>query len=335
MGLPQKATRGSLTVAFIMMSSFLPVQIYGMESPDNSVQQNLMAPDKQEMESYLSSVSAATRHSYFFADAIGLNSNSILREEREHLQGAETASREGSKRPNTRVKKDIVKNSSEQSMHMLVADAGMNWQAGKLDVPGNDLSHLNIGKEFPTTFSGQLGGGGGGLGVGLPGQGGAGPLGTRVIPMLRISERYDSNVFFIPKTPGLRTEDYVTTVSPQLFVQDSRSFAFTILNVGAVGEYYAINQGLNYIGFNAALASNLTPLVQRYFPGATLRISDTYTYTPNPPGFLNGNQNYSGTISNEIIDELPVSDQFVRSLQAFRVNTKANTLNASGRYPEK
>ena len=222
--------------------------------------------------------------------------------------------------------------SVQQSLMGPVAAASVNWQAGTLDVMGNTLRNLTSGNtEFSKRFSAQLGAGG--LGVGLPGQGGAGQIGTRVIPILSISERYDSNVFFVPKIPGLKREDYVTSVSPQLYVQDSRHFAFTTLNVGAIGEYYAINQGLNYIGYNAGLASNLTPLVQRYFPGATLRVSDAFTYTPNPPGFLNGNQAHSAIVGNEITDELPVSDQYVRSLQAFRVNTKANTFNINGTYP--
>ena len=332
-GLRKKAFRSCLAGVCIILGALLPVQIYAMESLDNAMQRRFMASDTQEMKSYLSSVATATKHSYFVGNEIGLSSKAIVGGEKDYLQDAETARRAGSNGLNI-WKKDVVKNSSGQGGHMLVADAGMNWQAGELGVARNYLNHLNIGNtEFPATFSEQFGGGGGGLGVGLPGQGGAGPLGTQFIPMLRISERYDSNVFFVPKTPGLKLEDYVTMVSPQLFVRDSRSFAFTTLNVGTVGEYYAINSGLSYIGFNGAVASNLTPLVQRYFPGATLRISNAYTYTPNPPGFLNGNQNYSGTISNEIIDELPVSDQFVRSFQAFRVNTKANTFNVTGSFP--
>jgi hypothetical protein len=229
--------------------------------------------------------------------------------------------------------------SVQQSLIGPAAAVGVNWQAGTLDVLGDTLRNLTSGNtDFSKRFSEQVGGGGaglggGGLGVGLPGQGGAGQIGTRVIPRLSISERYDSNVFFVPKIPGLKREDYVTSVSPQLFVQDSRSFAFTTLNVGAIGEYYAVNQGLSYIGYNAGLASNLTQLVQRYVPGATLRVSDAYTYTPNPPGFLNANQNHSATIGNEITDEIPFSDQYVRSIQAFRVNTKANTFNISGSYP--
>jgi hypothetical protein len=186
---------------------------------------------------------------------------------------------------------------------------------------------------FLEQFGGGTGLGAGGLGVGLQGQGIVGPLGTRFIPMLNVSERYDSNVFFAPKIPGLRLEDYVTTVSPQLFVQDSRALAFTTFNVGAIGEYYAVHQGLNYIGFNAGIASNLSPLVQRYIPGAAVRISNAYIYTPNPPGFLNRNQSYSDAVSTSIIDELPVADQYVRSVQAFRVNTKANTFNISAAYP--
>jgi hypothetical protein len=42
---------------------------------------------------------------------------------------------------------------------------------------------------------------------------------TKVIPSLSLSERYDSNVYFVP---GRNLEDYVTTVSPQLRVIHKR-----------------------------------------------------------------------------------------------------------------
>lgn len=179
-------------------------------------------------------------------------------------------------------------------------------------------------------FSQQYGSGGLGLAPVMEAQG---VPGTRFIPLLTISERYDSNVFFAPKLPGLKREDYVTSTSPQLFIQDSREFGSTTVNLGATAEYFVVNSGLSYVGFNGGIASNLSPLVQRYVYGATLRISEAYTYTPNPPGFLAGNQNYFGIISGDITDRLPVSDEYVRSLQAFRVNTRSNTVRLRGSIP--
>jgi len=75
----------------------------------------------------------------------------------------------------------------------------------------------------------QLGGGmsgstGGGLGS-IPGVAFGGATdpsmiqlkeGFHVIPSIMVGERYDSNVFYAPKTPGLNREDFVTTTVPQV-----------------------------------------------------------------------------------------------------------------------
>ena len=79
--------------------------------------------------------------------------------------------------------------------------------------------------------------------------------GFRIIPTIMVGERYDSNVFFRPPTPGLDREDYVTTASPQI----RGLYAGSLISVnavgGATGEYYAKNTGLNYIGDNARCLS--------------------------------------------------------------------------------
>ena len=36
-----------------------------------------------------------------------------------------------------------------------------------------------------------------------------------VVPSICVAERYDSNVFFRPATPGLQRDDFVTTVNPR------------------------------------------------------------------------------------------------------------------------
>lgn len=326
----------SFIVGVIMVGVHLPVQIYGMEPPGSSGYKGLMGQDQdgQKSGSFFSNVVSPRGRSFSGNEKIQPDNASAIGESENEFAGLEVPSWEGGTGAGAKLL-NIAGNNSGQQVPVAVAAAGMTWNSEIWDILKDGSRSIGSdGLEFPTTFSAQSAGGGtGGLGVGLPTQGSSGPPGTRFIPMLSISERYDSNVFFVPKIPGLRLEDYVTTVSPQLFVQDSRSFAFTTLNIGAVGEYYAVNRGLSYIGYNAGVTMNLTPLVQRYFPGATFRVSDAYTYTPNPPGFLNGNHRYSGMVDNEILSELPISDQYINSLQAFRVNTKANALTVNGSVP--
>lgn len=325
----------SFIVGVMTVGAHLPVQIYGMEPPNSSGYKGLMDLDDRKSGSYISSISSARERTSFRVEAIGPDSISAMGEEGNDIAGLEAVRTEGGKGADAKLL-DTVRNNSGQQAPALVADAGMAWNPEIWDVlKGGPRSVGSVVLEFPPTFSEQSAGvgGAGSSGVALPTRGSRSPPGTLFIPLLSISERYDSNVFFVPKTPGLHLEDYVTRVSPQLFVQDNRSFAYSTINVGATGEYYAVNQGLSYIGYNAGVSMNLSPLVERYFPGATFRVADAYTYTPNPPGFLNGNNQYSGIVGNDILSELPISDQFINSLQAFRVNTKSNALTVNGSFP--
>ena len=133
---------------------------------------------------------------------------------------------------------------------------------------------------------------------------------TNVIPSLSLSERYDSNVLF---RPGVNLEDYVTTVSPQVRVIHKRQLIDAIVGGGATAEAYVKNPGLNYVAGNAFVDLNLDRAMSELVSGLGLRLSDSYTYTPQPPSFAaptGGSQ---------------VSDSFVRGIQAQRANSHTNT----------
>lgn len=132
---------------------------------------------------------------------------------------------------------------------------------------------------------------------------------TNIIPSLRLSERYDSNVFFIP---GSRLEDYVTTVSPQVRVVHKRQLMEATIGGGVTAEAYAKNPGLNYVAANAVLDLNLDGVMNELVRGLGLRISDTFYYTPQAPAFAAP----SGG------GEVPES--FVRGIQTQRANSRTN-----------
>jgi len=185
---------------------------------------------------------------------------------------------------------------------------------------------------FLPRFDTQAGGpslGAGGLGVGLPSQGG-GPPGLRIIPLIGMTERYDGNVFFAPKLPGLDRQDWVTTVSPRVFLQDNGRIIGSTVYAGATGGYYAKNTGLSYIGYNAGGSLNVTGLLRRFVPEASLYLTGAYTYTPLPPAFLDGGGQSNPGVGEEITSQLPTADTYVRGIQSQRVNTTTYTAGMTG-----
>ena len=106
-----------------------------------------------------------------------------------------------------------------------------------------------------------------------------------VIPSICVSERYDSNVFYRPATPGLTRNDFVTHVSPTLLVHHNGDYASGFLNVGGFNETYVNNPDLNYFGTNDNLFLNLDNSIKRLFPNASLKIVEAVRYAPLPPGF--------------------------------------------------
>ena len=109
----------------------------------------------------------------------------------------------------------------------------------------------------------------------------AGPQ-TNFIPSLTLSERYDSNVYFVG---GGNLEDYVTTVSPQLRVVHKRQLVEATVGGGVTAEAYAKNPGLNYVGANGLVNLNLDGAMSEMVRGLGLQISDTFYYSPQLPSF--------------------------------------------------
>lgn len=141
--------------------------------------------------------------------------------------------------------------------------------------------------------------------------------GTRLTPSIRIAERYDSNVFFVR---GANLEDYVTTVSPNLKVEHKNQWVEGVVSGGATTEIFVNNPGLNYVGGTGRVDLNLDRAMSALVPGLGLRVSDTISYTPQPPAFA------APTGGNQI------SEAFVQGLQARRANSFTNTGKVEGSY---
>jgi len=183
-------------------------------------------------------------------------------------------------------------------------------------------------------MSGGMGGGAGGGMPTVPGTefgGATDPSsirpgdGLRLIPSVQVSERYDSNVYFAPKSllQGLNPEDVVTTVVPQVrgIYTDHEHLVKVNAVVGAVGSYYVNNTGLSYVGANAGAVLDMSDLVSQWRPGAKWTVSDTFFYTPQPPVFLTG-----GPLGEQ-------ANPLVAGFQAYRTNTKSNSVNTLFELP--
>jgi hypothetical protein len=133
---------------------------------------------------------------------------------------------------------------------------------------------------------------------------------TKVIPSLSVSERYDSNVYFVP---GSNFEDYVTTVTPQLRVIHKRQLVEGMVGGGATAETYVKNSGLNYVAGNGFVDLNLDRAMGELVRGLGLRIYDAYIYTPQPPAFA------APTGGSQL------SESFVEGIQARRANSHTNS----------
>src|SRR5256712_908819 len=140
---------------------------------------------------------------------------------------------------------------------------------------------------------------------------------TRRVPSLAVSERYDSNVFFVP---GGNREDYVTNISPQVKVDHKGRLIEGTVQGGATGEVYVKNPGLIYIALNGGVILNLDNAVAQLVRGAGLKVSDTFYFTPQPPAFV-----APGTGGQ-------VSEAFARGIQATRANSFTNAGSVIGSY---
>jgi hypothetical protein len=145
--------------------------------------------------------------------------------------------------------------------------------------------------------------------------------GFRIIPTVMVGERYDSNVFFRPPTPGQHREDFVTTTSPQIRGLYAGSLISLNAVGGATGEYYAKNTGLNYIGGNASAILDMSKFLAQWWRGSTWQVTEFYINSAQPQAFLTGD--VSGASENP----------FARGYQAGRVNYQNNNVTTNLSIP--
>ena len=112
---------------------------------------------------------------------------------------------------------------------------------------------------------------------------------TAIIPSLTVSERYDSNIFFVPKSllhPDLKPEDFITTVVPQInIIHQGARIRGKLFGSGLVTKYLH-NPGRDFIGYNVGGQLDLRDVAQQVSQRITsLRIRGTYRSTPTTTGF--------------------------------------------------
>ena len=147
-----------------------------------------------------------------------------------------------------------------------------------------------------------------------------------VVPSMCVSERYDSNIFYRPSTPGLDPKDFVTTVNPMLRLNHNGDYASGFLNVGGFSETYVKNPDLNYLGTKDRLSLNLDNSIKRVLPNASVSIDDSFSYTPLPPGFVNPAAGTSpGAPGNS-------QNVYAQGFLAFRTNNLINYGTVSTSY---
>ena len=112
---------------------------------------------------------------------------------------------------------------------------------------------------------------------------------TIVIPTLSVSERYDSNIFFTPKSllaPDRKPEDFVTTVTPQINMAHAGSLMRGSLFAGGLITKYLHNPSLDFIGINAGGMLELKDAANKVSQRITsLTVRGTYQFTPASNGF--------------------------------------------------
>jgi hypothetical protein len=96
--------------------------------------------------------------------------------------------------------------------------------------------------------------------------------------------------------------------------------------VGGFSETYVKNPGLNYLGTRDSLSLNLDNSIQRLLPNASLRVTDYFSYTPLPPGFVNP---AAGTSPD---DPGNIQDVFAQGILFGRTNNLRNNGTVSTSY---
>lgn len=146
---------------------------------------------------------------------------------------------------------------------------------------------------------------------------------TKIIPSVTLSQRYDSNVLFAASGSqiGLTQWDFVTTASPTIQVINKNRYADSSLTAGVNGNLFVNNPDLNFVSTNLTGTTALDRTINRFFHGAKLQISDTFSFSPESPSFVSP------------ADPVQTDNPFARGIVPVRANLYTNTVLLAGAYP--
>jgi hypothetical protein len=154
---------------------------------------------------------------------------------------------------------------------------------------------------------------------------------TLIIPSVSVSETYDSNVFYTPKSllqPGTKPEDLYTSVIPQINVAHTGSLIQGSLFAGAAITRYINNPDLDYTGINAGGyvdAKRWADKVSQRISALTIR--GGYQFTPASTAFAAPNGGL-GTGFGSTNITTPVNAGLITN----RVSTHIYNLGVTGGY---
>jgi len=147
-------------------------------------------------------------------------------------------------------------------------------------------------------------------------RGSSGGSSVHVVPMISVSERYDSNILLL-RTAGAQTSDYITDIRPGARVAYASDLVDGTFTGNAISSIYVNNPELNYVGAQASFNATLDKMSEKVIRGLGLRASGSVLYYPEQPAFVT-----------------PESGQtdFTRGIQARRNNAISNTSTIQGTY---
>jgi hypothetical protein len=148
---------------------------------------------------------------------------------------------------------------------------------------------------------------------------------TKIVPLATMLGRYDSNIWNRPAQlldPGTQVDDFQTSIGGGARVlYDTRDIEATLDGGGSFNAFLQ-NTNMNFFEMHVNGSVGLDRWVDQYVRGASLRVVQSFRYSPDPPAFLGGIRN---VIQND--------DTFLRGVQVFRSNQIINTTGIEGKYP--
>jgi hypothetical protein len=148
---------------------------------------------------------------------------------------------------------------------------------------------------------------------------------TKIVPLATMLGRYDSNIWNRPAQlldPGTQVDDFQTSIGGGARVlYDTRDIEATLDGGGSFNAFLQ-NTNMNFFEMHVNGSVGLDRWVDQYVRGASLRVVQSFRYSPDPPAFLGGIRN---VIQND--------DIFLRGVQVFRSNQIINTTGIEGKYP--